>query len=311
MHPRVTILMGTCNGADFLPAQLDSFLAQQGADWALWVSDDGSGDATPALLAAFRAAHPGRDIRLLQGPGRGAAANFLSLLCHPDLPPGPVALADQDDVWLPHRLARGLDWLAQAGAAAEPVLYGSATWVTDGDLGRRRLSRTRMPRPDFANALVQNVIGGNTMILNAAAVQLMRRASAGWIGQGRTVPYHDWWIYLVLAGAGARIVIDAEPGLLYRQHRRNVMGASEGVRARLSRLRTALRGGYGQWIRDNAAALAEVEHLLTPAHRARAARFRAGLGRPGPQRLAGLRGIHRERRLETLALYLAALLGRV
>jgi len=307
----VTILMATRNGGPYLEAQLASFLAQDRGDWALWVSDDASTDGTRTRLEVFRAAHPQRDIRLLDGPGRGAAANFLALLCHPDLPDAPVALADQDDVWLPHRLSRAL--LALAVEPSLPMLYGSATWVTDADLGHRRLSRHRMPRPAFGNALVQNVIGGNTMVLNPAALRLARLASQSWIAAGRTVPYHDWWLYLVMTGAGAAIHIDPEPGLLYRQHGYNMMGASEGRRALWQRLGVAVRGGYGQWMQQNAEALAAAAPLLTPQNRQRLATFRAGLGRSGLRRLAGLWQLaaHRETVAGTLALYLAALAGRI
>ena len=113
MAPHVHVLMATWNGAAHLEEQLRSFEAQTHRDWSLWVSDDGSTDATGRILADHAAAHPGR-VHLFEGPRRGSAANFLSLLAQPDLPPGVVALADQDDVWLPHRLERGLEWLARA-----------------------------------------------------------------------------------------------------------------------------------------------------------------------------------------------------
>ena len=98
--PPVRILLATWNGARYLQAQLDSYLAQDHDNWALWVSDDLSTDGTWEILQAFAARHPEREIVLKRGPGRGSAANFLSLLCDPELPVGPVALSDQDDVWL-------------------------------------------------------------------------------------------------------------------------------------------------------------------------------------------------------------------
>ena len=125
--PPVRILLATWNGAAHLSEQLDSYLAQDHGNWALWVSDDGSDDGTWEILEDFRAAHPDREIRLLRGPGQGAAANFLSLLTHPELPPGPVALSDQDDVWKPCRLSRGL---AAVHVDAGPALYGAITTET-------------------------------------------------------------------------------------------------------------------------------------------------------------------------------------
>ena len=146
MAGRVTILMATLNGADHLPAQLASLLAQTHADWRLWVSDDGSTDNTPALLRDFARAHPAREICLLRGPGRGAAANFLTMLCHPDLPCGPVALCDQDDVWLKGKLSRALRRMA-GGPPDLPVLYAAESWHCTAELTVRRRSRGRPASP--------------------------------------------------------------------------------------------------------------------------------------------------------------------
>ncbi len=76
----VLILMATHNGGSFLAEQLDSIAAQSHADWRLMVSDDASSDNTPAVLQAFRDARPAGQVTLVSGPGRGAAANFRSLI---------------------------------------------------------------------------------------------------------------------------------------------------------------------------------------------------------------------------------------
>lgn len=102
----VAILMATRNGAEFLRAQLDSLAAQDHDDWSLWIGDDGSTDATRAIVEAFAHSHPQRTVSLRDGPRRGSMANFLSLLCAPDIRADFFALADQDDVWLPVRLSR-------------------------------------------------------------------------------------------------------------------------------------------------------------------------------------------------------------
>ena len=108
----VAILMGTCNGARFLRAQLDTIAAQSHRDWRLVASDDGSADGTRAILAAFRDRHgPGR-VEIRPGPRRGFAANFLWLAGDPGIGADYYAFADQDDLWHPDRLARGLDRLA-------------------------------------------------------------------------------------------------------------------------------------------------------------------------------------------------------
>ncbi len=282
--PRVHILMCTLNGAAYLPAQLDSFVQQDHQDWVLWVSDDGSQDATREVLTRFALAHPGRDVRIVTGPGQGVAANFLSLLADPALPPGAVvAFADQDDVWLPHKLThalRGLDRITTS--PGQPAVYASRTLLTDARLQVRGISPYHRRPPGFGNALVQNVLGGNSIVLNPAAVALLRRTvplalqgtghKAGTVPLALTgvgteqggVPFHDWWVYLVLTGAGGAVLNDLRPGLLYRQHRANVLGTSGGMRAGLARLGQIGGGTYADWIGRNLVALQAVADGLSP-----------------------------------------------
>lgn len=309
MAGRIRILLCSWNGARWLPEQLNSYLAQEHRDWDLWVSDDGSSDGTLALLEAFRAEHgAGREIRILRGPGRGSTRNFLSLLCHPELGPGPVALSDQDDIWLPQKLTRAM---AVVGDGTKTSLYGAQSLHVD-EAGRM-IGRSRGLRrpPEFRNALWQNMVSGHSAALSAGALELVRRA-----GVPEGLAYHDWWLYQLLTGAGAEVVIEEEPVLLYRQHGQNVMGAHLGLKARLERLRLVLGGGFGAWVAANLAALERVAPLLTPEHAALLARLRAAGardGRAGTQRLAlALReGLHRQSAAETQLFRLAAGLGRL
>ena len=76
----VTILLASYRGARFIGAQLDSIAAQTHRDWQLIVSDDGSDDGTPEIVAKFAASRPAAQVQLVEGPGRGATQNFLHLL---------------------------------------------------------------------------------------------------------------------------------------------------------------------------------------------------------------------------------------
>ena len=49
----VLILLAAYNGAEYIRQQLDSILAQDHADWHLVLSDDGSSDETPEILAEY------------------------------------------------------------------------------------------------------------------------------------------------------------------------------------------------------------------------------------------------------------------
>lgn len=303
----VLVLLCSYNGADWLAAQLDSIAAQEGCDWALWISDDGSNDATLAVIDAFKARHPERDIRLLTGPGQGGAQNFLWLLCHPDLPLGPqshVALSDQDDIWLPHKLAQGLARLRSQPDAASPLIYGAQSWHIDSE--GHRIGKSRRPRRPvrLQNVVVQNMVSGHSLMLNPAALALARQA-----GRPAGIAFHDWWLSFLVLACGGRAVIDMQEVLLYRQHGGNVMGAPGGRAAALRRLRLLFERRYFHWLNGNLAGLRTAPVQPSPE----ALRILADLP---PRQMPLLRfwhaarlGLYRQGALGTVLFYGAVLLG--
>ena len=258
----VEILLGTLNGGRYLGPQLSSFAGQSLCNWTLRVSDDGSTDDTLDILSRFGAARPGSGLRLHTGPKCGVSANYLHLLKHADRKAPFLALADQDDIWFPMKLSRGVSAL-RALPSTRPALYAAQSSLIDAD-GRAIRSRRprRRPRPSFQNALVQNICAGNTIILNRAAADLAARAEPV-----VSPPFHDWWLYALMTGAGATVVIDADPVLAYRQHARSYLGANAGRAARLARLRLVMNGTWRQWLAAHHRALASVSHHLLPEHR--------------------------------------------
>lgn len=302
--PPVRILMCTLNGGPWLQEQLESLLSQTYPHWRLWVSDDGSNDDTHTILEDFQKAHPHHVERMLDGPRQGSAANYLSLLCHPDLPAGPVALSDQDDVWFPEKLARTV--AALEGSQA-PRAYAASYYITDSALRHKKLARASARAPTFGNALVQNIMSGHTTALNAAALETVRAA-----GQARIV-HHDWWIYQLMTGTGTEIRMDAEPVLLYRQHAQNVFGTRTTWKASLKRLQFLGTGDYAGWISRNLDALDNARHLLTPEACRQLDRMRATTTTTGLARIAALPSLSvtRQRRAETALIYLAAAFGRL
>ena len=309
MAPQVRILMGTYNGAAWLGPQLASFADQSHGDWSLWTADDGSTDATRACLVGFAAAHPGREIRQFDGPGRGAAQNFLGLLARPGPGDGYTAFSDQDDVWMPDKLERALAALG-AGDPGRPAVYASASYLTGPELEDPRPSPPMRRPPSFGNALVQNVLAGNTIVLNPAAARIARAAAPA--AQAAGVPFHDWWLYQLMTGIGARIHADPAPGLYYRQHAENLLGENRSRKARTRRSLMALNGDYAGWIDRNLAALTP-EVPLTPENRARIDGFARLRRRPGPTAAAELKrlGIRRQSRSGTLAIQALAMTGRL
>ena len=219
-----------------------------------------------------------------------------------------VALSDQDDVWLPDKIARGVRMLSQVPADT-PALLGGRSYVCDAALRQRQMSPMPRRMPRFRHALVQNFAGGNTMMLNRAGVDLLRAAACE---AGRIV-VHDWWIYQMVSGVGGTVLFDPAPLLLYRQHTGNQIGANSGVAAKVKRLRWMLRGRFRRWNAINLSALRASAHRFTPENRTILADF-ARLQRAGfVRRLTILRrlGLYRQGIAGSASLWLAAALGRM
>jgi glycosyltransferase involved in cell wall biosynthesis len=299
--PSVAILLCTFNGAGFLPAQLSSYTNQVLTDWRIYASDDGSSDDTRALLARFQQHLGSSRMEMRNGPSKGYVANFLSLACDPSISADYYAFSDQDDIWEPQKLSRAVDWL-QSVASQIPAAYCSRTRLIDEDGQECGFSPEFRRKPDFKNALVQSIAGGNTMVFNRAAKDLLM---AG--GPAAHVPSHDWWLYLLITAHGGRVFYDPIPSVRYRVHAKNAIGANDGWSKRLHRLRMLVGGQFQYWNDLNIAALEPFRLRMSPESRrsfelfcdARKRRFFGRL-------IAFLRaGVYRQTKLGNFGLVLA------
>jgi len=308
VNSEVTILLAIHNGADWLRPQLDSFVAQNHRNWRLIAADDGSVDASRDVIAQFRNDHVGRDITLCDGPRHGFAHNFLHLLRAAGTDAAYAALSDQDDVWLVHKLRRAVTRL-QAVPPDLPALYCGRTLVCDSAL--RPLGRSpefRRP-PCFRNALLQNIGGGNTMVLNRPALALAQAASLE-VGE---IVSHDWWLYQLVTGAGGHVIYDTEPTVSYRQHGRNLVGANNSGLSRVRRAVMTVQGRFRRWNDINIAALTASAHRLTPENRALLTVFASARQNRLSERLRLLRdtGLHRQTKCGNASFWCAAMFGLV
>lgn len=303
---RLAVLMATFNGARFIDEQLRSIDEQAWPAIDVWASDDGSADGTATALERWASYWSKGTFTRLPGPSSGFSANFRSLLINGDVDADYVAFSDQDDVWLTEKTAVAVAALSAHGC--RPALYCARTIITDE--GGRELSRSPLFRrpPDFANALVQNIGGGNTMVFNRAAHQLIREAAA------RTeFVSHDWFAYLIVTGAGGHVTYDETPHVRYRQHSRNLVGSNQGWGPRLRRVTAAFGGRFTLWNDYNIAALEACRDLLTPAAATIFEQFREARTGPLPDRLVNLwrSGVYRQTALGQVSLYAAGLLGKL
>lgn len=300
--------MAVRDGARWLPDQLDSFCDQTHDDWSLTVGDDGSTDNSRDLISEFAYTHSGRSIRLLDGPRRGFQANFLDLLWQAPDHANFVAFSDQDDVWHPEKLETAIEALNRV-LEGRPALYCGSTVIADEALRLVGHSPRFARLPSFSNALVQSIAGGNTMVINKAAIRLLQRAY-----NPDVIPVsHDWWVYQVVTGAGGSIFFDQTPLVTYRQHSENLVGSGKGLSGKLTRLRRLLAGEFREFSRVNISSLRAAKKEFTRENQIKLDVFSQGRERTLFIRLIGMyrAGIYRQTLMGSIALWVAIAARRI
>jgi glycosyltransferase involved in cell wall biosynthesis len=214
--------MCTYNGAQFLDEQLASIVAQTRLPDELVICDDCSTDKTRALLTTFAATSPIKIKLKINQIRLGSTKNFEQAirLCEGDI----IALCDQDDIWLPEKLA-----LTEEAFTTNPVIDLA---FTDGELideqgnslhyrlwEAYRVDIDKL-RSDTSYELLdrREAITGTTMAFRSCYKELV-------LPIPENIPLiHDGWIALMIAHLGELYPID-KPLIKYRQHRAQQLGA--------------------------------------------------------------------------------------
>lgn len=223
-HPRVCVLLATYNGAAYLQEQLDSIQSQKNCQCVIIARDDGSSDGTISILNQNK-------VHILQGKAKqlGAAMNFFHLLkefaenyvdCDFDY----VALADQDDIWLPHKISRALIVLDGGYDCYSSGFFEysmkSGVWVRGRKVKKhfeiRPLSYlSRSPGPGFTYVFKASFI---TRIVGDKLFQNM------FIDNSVVPRWHDWALFAFADKLKASWFIDDWASSLYRLHNQNHTG---------------------------------------------------------------------------------------
>ncbi len=218
--PSIAVVMSTYNGAEHVAEQLDSVLAQDvaaRAELSVYVRDDGSRDATREILGAYAA--DGR-IHFLPGENLGVVGSFLDVLGAVPVGVDYVALCDQDDVWHADKLSRALEVLAPRDQSV-PQLYCSEYIFCDAQMNPQGRSHLNQTGVDFNKMLYENMVSGNTTVVNRALVDAV-------VAAGREDVYcHDWWLALVACAIG-ELTYDDFASLDYRRTGSNVSPTGTG-----------------------------------------------------------------------------------
>lgn len=297
--------MATWNGATFLDEQLRSIADQSHPLVDVWVSDDGSTDETPALLADWQRRWSKGRFEILKGPQKGFSENFRSLITNGEIDADYFAFSDQDDIWETVKLEKAIGWM-NSRCESTPLLFCSRTLNVTASGATIGLSPLFAKEPSFRNALVQSLAGGNTMLLNRSARKKLSQASL----RSEFVS-HDWWAYLMISGSGGEVRYSATPFVRYRQHGGNQFGANTSWRARKLRLQLLLGGQFLRWIDLNLQGLESNRDLLAPDAIAATDRFAQSRQGSLPSRVRNLHrsGVYRQTLAGNVMLWAATVFG--
>lgn len=195
----VSVLMPVKNAASTVGAAIRSTLLALPPDSELLVFDDGSTDESAQVIKRISDSR----VSIHADPHHQGVAAGLNLLLE-ESRGRVIARMDADDITLPHRITQQVRELNRG----YDLVFGSVI-----HFGARRVPRPSSPRrlnPGLLkrNLLISNPVAHSTMLSRA---ELIRE-----LGGYRGVPAEDYDLWLRAASAGASLLRQSMPAILYR-----------------------------------------------------------------------------------------------
>lgn len=226
----VAVMMATYNGEKFLQEQLDSLINQTYDNWVLFIRDDNSIDDTRKIIDIYCEQYS-KKICFIEDnslPSGGAKNNFVGLYqwVTKRFDFSYYMFCDQDDVWLPQKIEQSINTIKREEKQEEiPLLFHSDLIVVDQKLNiindsymKYRVINGNVN--DINHLLIQNNVTGCTMLWNKKLNDIIKKTI------NTDIVMHDWWIALIACLYG-KIVFSSRALIYYRQHNKNVVGATK------------------------------------------------------------------------------------
>lgn len=225
---KVSVALCTHNGASYIERQLVSILEQTMLPNQVIVSDDSSSDNTLELVRGLANQFDANNVELKifsNTTPLGVGANFFKAMS--ETSHEIIFLADQDDVWLPTKVAQTIGVFEHKPQTL--LVHTNADLVDEkgGGLGRTlfqdlRISQAELEKEASGKAieviLTRNTVTGATIALRRELVKL----SSPYVGPC----LHDEWLGLVAAALG-RLEVLPSSTIFYRQHENNQVGSDK------------------------------------------------------------------------------------
>ena len=252
MHKKIAVLLASYNGVKYIKEQIDSILNQKEVDVTIFISDDLSTDGTIEYLQEI---YKGLENIVYLPSGSkfgGAGKNFFRLIRDVDFSSFDfISFVDQDDIWYEDKLIRAIKTIEdkQLDAYSSNVL---AFWEDGKEMIINKSSS--QARYDY---LFEAAGPGCTYVLKKdLAIFLQKFICDNWEDVNK-VELHDWFIYAFARENNYKWHIDEKPSMRYRQHTSNQVGANDGLKAKLKRLKKV----FSSWYREEIIKIIKVLRL--------------------------------------------------
>ena len=252
MHKKIAVLLASYNGVKYIKKQIDSILNQKEVDVTIFISDDLSTDGTIEYLQDIYKDF--KNIVYLPSGSKfgGAGKNFFRLIRDVDFSSFDfISFVDQDDIWYEDKLIRAIKTIEdkQLDAYSSNVL---AFWEDGKEMIINKSSS--QARYDY---IFEAAGPGCTYVLKKdLAIFLQNFICDNWEDVNK-VELHDWFIYAFARENNYKWHIDEKPSMRYRQHTLNQVGANDGLKAKLKRLKKV----FSSWYREEIIKIIKVLRL--------------------------------------------------
>ena len=235
--PLISVVMTTYNGEKFLTQQLDSLLAQSYPLFEIIICDDNSTDSTLTILKSYEEKSDINISVFCNEENIGYVKNFQKSIshCNGDY----LVFCDQDDIWLPNKIATQYQALSETKALAifsDAYLCDANDRDLDMSLWEAVIGSKPPKKIDHRAFYLTNCVTGCTLMIHR---QLLDSA----LPFPKSVP-HDWWM-AYHAAYQERLVFTEDKLIHYRQHAGNVYGV--GSKIRRKRLSYYLKNKWQKW----------------------------------------------------------------
>lgn len=236
--PRVAVLLAAFNGEKFITEQVTSILRQLGVTTDIYISIDKSNDKTSFICKNLQSLYC--NIFTYEAKERfgSAGRNFYHLIKNVEFKKYDyIAFSDQDDIWKEEKLIHGIKVIKSKNA----IGYSSDVecfWNNSNK--KNKIIKKSNPQRKYDYYFEPAGPGCTYLIEKSFAILLKEE-----LYKLKSPPYHhDWYIYALARSKNLIWIIDSTANVLYRQHENNQVGANQGIKQYITRIKKLRSGSF-------------------------------------------------------------------